>query len=67
MEQCRILEEILKTTAIGDGIACLDSIGGPKNAGKMSISKKLGPKSSVVLINQSVTGIYENKIDLMTI
>ena len=42
----------------------LASIGGSKNAGNMAISKNTVGKSKLVLINQSVTGLFENRIEL---
>ena len=42
----------------------LASIGGSKNAGNMAIRKNTVGKSKLVLINQSVTGLFENRIEL---
>ena len=44
--------------------ADLTAIGGSKNAGNMAVSKNTVGKSKLVLINQSVTGLFENRIEL---
>ena len=62
-QQCQVLYNILTLfrTASSNGIN-LESIGGGKNSGKMSISSNIMKKESFELIHQSVTGLYE-KID----
>ncbi len=42
----------------------LKLINGSKNAGNMAISKNTIGKSKLILINQSVTGLFENRIEL---
>ena len=44
--------------------ADLTSIGGSKNAGNMAVSKNTIGKNKLVLVNQSVTGLYETRIEL---
>jgi len=44
--------------------ADLTAIGGKENAGSMSVKKNTIGKSKLVLINQSVTGLFENRIEL---
>lgn len=41
-------------------------LGDSPNCGKMLISKKIGDEE-IYLINQSVTGLYEKKINLHTV
>ena len=44
--------------------ADLSLIGGSKNAGNMAVSKNTVGKSKVVMVNQSVTGLFENRTEL---
>lgn len=65
-QQCYVIRQILKilhcTVETGD----LTLIGEAKNCGKTTISNKLqSGYSSAKLINQSVTGLYENETDLI--
>lgn len=66
-DQCKVLSEILKLSAIGLTKADLLQIGGKLESGTMSFNKKISKAEEFKLINQSVTGIYENSIDLLTI
>lgn len=66
-EQGDVLLEILKLTQIGLTSADLSFIGGAAKSGVMLISKRISDAEEFVLINQSVTGVYENRIDLLTI
>lgn len=47
--------------------ADLQKIGGSSKCGAAKISKNLSGCESVKLINQSVTGLYEEEIDLLTV
>lgn len=42
----------------------LSFVGGSKNAGNMAMSKKTFGNSNLVLVNQSVTGLFENRVEL---
>lgn len=66
-EQGRVLLEILNLTKIGMTSADLTLIGGAAKSGVMLISKKITDAKEFVLVNQSVTGVYENRIDLLTV
>lgn len=66
-EQVKVLNEILKLTKLSNLVADLSLIGASTQTGKMSISKKISEKSEFKLINKSITGLYENEIDLLTI
>ena len=48
----------------GETKADLSAIGGIKNAGTMSVRKNTVGKSKLILVNQSVTGLYENRTEL---
>ena len=66
-EQGRVLLEILNLTKIGMTSADLTLIGGAAKSGVMLISKRITDAKEFVLVNQSVTGVYENRIDLLTV
>lgn len=67
-DQGYVLLQIIKAFSIGSitGVD-LRLIGGASASGTMKISKKLNEKGSYYMINQSVTGLFENKIDLLTV
>lgn len=44
--------------------ADLSAVGGSKNAGNMAVNKNTFGKSKLILVNQSVTGLYENRTEL---
>lgn len=66
-EQCNVLMEILKLSAIGLQAANLTAIGESANTGKMLMSKNIAGTEELILINQSVTGVFESRIDLLTV
>ena len=47
--------------------ADLSLLGGSKLAGNMAINKNIGGCTSAYLINQSVTGLFEQKVDLLSL
>lgn len=64
-EQLVIIEKVLKLFRPINEAVDLKKIGGASFAGLMSISKNLSSLKSCFLVNQSVTGVYESKIDLL--
>lgn len=66
-DQCRVLTELLKLTAIGSNSANLKALGEAEHAGVMLISKKINAAEEFLLIHQSVTGVYEKSINLLTV
>lgn len=67
-EECIVLNEILwflrcKPTTTAD----LRMLGKSKNTGKMRVNKIISKHKSAILINQSVTGLFEQKIDLLRV
>lgn len=66
-KQVKILSEILKLTMLSNMGADLSMIGASTKTGMMFIGKKISGKSEFKLINKSITGLYENEIDLLTI
>lgn len=67
MEQCKVLTEILKLTIIGGTSANLKAIGEAEHAGVMLIPKNINSAKEFLLIDQSVTGVYEKRTNLLTI
>lgn len=65
--QIKILLEILKLTQIGLPEADLREIGGAKSTGTIKVGKKISGLHEIKLIHQSVTGIYEQQVDLLTV
>ena len=57
----------MKLSVIGVIGANLVKIGGGKGAGSVKISKKVNGFKEFLLVNQSVTGFYENCIDLLKV
>jgi CRISPR-associated endonuclease Csn1 len=68
-DQCKVLMEILKSTLFG--IASSESdlrlLGHSKSCGVMTMNKVLTSYKEVLLVNQSITGIYESRIDLLRV
>ena len=64
-KQCLSIVNMLPLFANNTLASDLSLIGGSKNAGKILTSKKISTNKKVTLINQSITGIYENRIDLL--
>lgn len=61
------LKEIVSATSIGNQKINLKSIGGNGTVAYQRINKKISDKKEFKLINQSVTGLYQNEIDLLSI
>ena len=65
-EQVYVLNQILLLSAIGGNTADMRLIGGSGMSGKMLIGQNISKTiSSWYLINQSVTGLYESRFDLL--
>lgn len=67
LEQCKVLEQILNTFKCNTVTANLTGVGGVKIIGKIRPTKTLsnGKGTTAYLINQSVTGLFEEKVDLL--
>ncbi len=67
LEQSKVLEQILNTFKCNTVTANLNGIGGAKITGKIRPTKTLsnGKGKTAYLINQSVTGLFEEKVDLL--
>lgn len=66
-EQCYLINEILRLTVIGAPYADLKLIGGAAKSGIPLFSKVVSKAEEFKMINQSITGIYEKEIDLLTV
>jgi CRISPR-associated endonuclease Csn1 len=66
-KQCLVLLEILKATQIGIAVADLTLIGEASKTGVMLFGKNITGASEFKLVCQSVTGLYERSIDLLTV
>lgn len=66
--QCTVLKQLLNLSAVG-GInsADLSLIGGSAQSGILTMSRKVSGAKELILINQSVTGLFENRIDLLSL
>ncbi len=66
-EQAAVLMQLLNLTIIGVAVADLREIGESGKTGVMLIAKKISDVNELYLVNQSVTGIWENRINLLTV
>lgn len=66
-EQCVVLGEVLHLFQCKPLTANLSLIGASANAGKIQIGKVITNCNSVRLISQSITGVYEQAIDLLNV
>lgn len=66
-DQVTILLNLLKIFSFENQGIDVKALGGAKQSGKMVPNKNISERFSVELINQSITGLYESKIDLLTV
>ncbi|MCR5837612.1 MAG: type II CRISPR RNA-guided endonuclease Cas9 [Lachnospiraceae bacterium] len=66
-KQVYVLLQILKLSSGSNNGADLCEIGGSKKTGYMRLNKKISDKLEFKIINQSVTGLFANEIDLLTV
>ena len=64
-DKCIVLSEILHLFQCQSGSANLKPIGGPGNAGILVMNNNITGCNRISIINQSVTGIFEDEIDLL--
>lgn len=64
--QLNVLISIISNLGMSNGVCDLSAIGGNKNSGKLTLSiTTINPnKKKIVIIDQSITGIYEEKFKL---
>ncbi len=66
-EQCAVLNEILWLFTCKPKEANLKLIGGATRAGRITVNKVISKCDSVILKNQSVTGLFEQSVDLLNL
>ena len=66
-EQIYVLLQIIQLTQLSNQGANLSKIGGSSKTGVSLLSKEISGFDEFKLINQSVTGLYQNEIDLLTV
>lgn len=66
-QKCLILMEILHLFQCTSQLANLQLIDGPGNAGMLLLNNDVSKLEDIKIINQSITGFYEQVIDLKTI
>jgi CRISPR-associated endonuclease Csn1 len=66
-KQSLVLLQILQATQIGIAVADLTVIGSAAKSGVMLFGKRITDFSECKLINQSVTGLFESSVDLLTV
>lgn len=66
-EKCIVLSEILHLFQCNSSTANLKLIDGPAGAGVIVINKNITKCNRIFIIHQSVTGIFEQKVDLKTV
>ena len=66
-EQGIVLNEILHLLQCKPLTADLSLINGSKHAGNFQINKVITNYRNAMLINQSITGLFEQKIDMFTV
>ncbi len=65
--QCQVLHNVLYLFKTKAPFANLVAIGGSANAGVVLFNKTVNTKKSAFLYNQSVTGIFEQSVDMLKI
>ena len=66
-DQVRVLLEMVNYSKDSVSKINLSKLGLSANAGECKINKEISVFEECKLINQSVTGLYENEIDLLTV
>lgn len=66
-DKCIVLSEILHLFQCQSAAANLKKIGGPASAGILVLNTNISNNKSISIINQSITGVYEQEIDLLAL
>jgi len=64
LDQCKVLEQMLNLFACNRVNADLTMIGLVKNTGVMTANRNVGKADSFTIIYQSITGLFEQEVDL---
>lgn len=66
-EQCVVLNEVLHLLQCKPLAAKLSNIGGGSSAGRVMTNKFISSCKTAILVHQSVTGLFEQEINLLTV
>ncbi len=66
-DQCKALNKVLELTRIGIINVDLQVLKESAHCGVMLTAKRISDANEFLLINQSITGVYENTIDLLKV
>ena len=66
-DKCIVLSEILHMFQGQSVSANLKLLGGPEKAGILVLNNNITKIKKISIVNQSITGIYENEVDLLTV
>ena len=64
-EQSLVLKEILSLFTCSAASTNFELLGGGRQAGILKVSKNITDRAQAYIINQSPTGIFEKKVDLL--
>jgi CRISPR-associated endonuclease Csn1 len=67
LDQCQVLNNTLNLFKCTSDGANLSLIGAGAKCGRLLIGKNITLKSRVYIVNQSITGLFEQKVDLLAI
>lgn len=67
LSKCKLLLQLIQAYKIGVAFADLSTIKLAPQSGVMLMSKNISDNGECSIINQSVTGLYESRIDLLTV
>lgn len=65
--QCFVIQQILYWITSKTQNVNLTDLKGSKNAGCLLVNKKISECTEAILIHQSITGMYEQKVNLLTV
>lgn len=66
-EQLSVLRQILNLFKCGSALANFTLLGKGNSSGKLQTSIKLNEKVNTILVNQSITGVFEQEVDLLKV
>ena len=67
VDQCKVIQNIVSAFSVKTQVVDLSLVGGSKMSGIMKISKRINALNEIALCNQSVTGLFESRLDLLNI
>lgn len=66
-EQCQVLQNLISYFATSTQNIDLSLLGAGEHVGTMKLSKHIDKQEECMLINRSVTGLFENEVDLLSL